>query len=99
MRVAAAELQTKQRSFPKNSIVIPLAQPADRLIRNLLNPRISMNKTFVREQKRRRKKRLPDEIYDVTAWSLPLVFDVECTGVGAVTGETRVYAPEAVAGG
>ena len=32
---------------------------------------------FVKEQDRRRVKRLGDQIYDVTAWSLPLAFDVE----------------------
>ena len=32
---------------------------------------------FIKEQERRREKRLGDQIYDVTAWSLPLAFDVE----------------------
>jgi hypothetical protein len=36
-----------------------------------------MEGAFVKEQERRRSKKLPDEIYDVTAWSLPLVFNVE----------------------
>jgi hypothetical protein len=98
MQVAAAELRAGGRSFPAGSIVVPLAQPAGRLVRNLLDPRVSMDEAFVKEQERRRKKRLPDEIYDVTAWSLPLVFDVECAGVSALTGETRPLAPEAVAG-
>jgi hypothetical protein len=52
----------------------------------------------VKEQERRRKKRLPHQIYDVTAWSLPLVFDVECAGVAALAGETRPYVPGAEAG-
>lgn len=97
-RVAAAELKAGGRSFPAGSIVVPLAQPAGRLVRNLLDPQVSMDEAFVREQERRRKKRLPDEIYDVTAWSLPLVFDVECVGVAAVAGETRPFAPEAASG-
>jgi hypothetical protein len=37
-----------------------------------------MDEAFVKEQERLRKKKLPDEIYDVTAWSLPLSFNVEC---------------------
>jgi hypothetical protein len=36
-----------------------------------------MEEAFVKEQERRRKKKLPDEIYDITAWSLPLLFNVE----------------------
>jgi hypothetical protein len=97
LRVATGELRGGPRGFPAGSIVVPLAQPAGRLVRNLLDPRVSMDEAFVKEQDRRRKKRLPDEIYDVTAWSLPLVFDVECVGTGLLTGETRVFAPGAVA--
>ncbi len=78
------------RSRP-GSYVVPLAQPAGRLVRNLLDPRVAMDEAFVKEQDRRRKKRLPDQIYDVTAWSLPLLFDVECDGVAAVP--SRRHAP------
>lgn len=98
VRVAATELKAGTRAFPAGSIVVPLAQPAGRLVRNLLDPRISMDEAFVKEQERRRKKRLPDEIYDVTAWSLPLVFDLECAGVGALAGETRPFGPDGGAG-
>lgn len=63
--------------LPPKSFVIPLAQPANRLIRNLLDPEVSMEEEFLKEQERRRKKNLPDEIYDVTAWSLPQMFNVE----------------------
>jgi hypothetical protein len=97
LREAVGEIRAGTRSFPAGSIVVPLAQPAGRLVRNLLDPRISMDEAFVKEQERRRRKRLPDQIYDVTAWNLPLVFDVECAGVGPLTGETRPYVPEAAA--
>jgi hypothetical protein len=96
VRVAAGEVRSGTRAFPAGSVVVPLAQPAGRLVRNLLDPRVTMDEAFVKEQERRRRKRLPDEIYDVTAWSLPLVFDIECAGTGALTGETRAFAPGAV---
>ena len=32
---------------------------------------------FVRKQEERRKMRLNDQIYDITAWNLPMLFDVE----------------------
>ena len=32
---------------------------------------------FLAEQERRRAENLPDEIYDVTAWSLPLMFNID----------------------
>jgi hypothetical protein len=99
VRLAAAELRSGggTPSFPAGSIVVPLAQPAGRLVRNLLDPQVAMDEGFLKEQDRRRKKRLPDEIYDQTGWSLPLAFDVECVGTAALAGETRPYVPGAVA--
>jgi hypothetical protein len=70
-------LTVGQRQLPKGTIVVPLAQPAGRLARNLLDPEVRMDEAFLKEQDRRRRERLPDQIYDVTAWSLPLAFDVE----------------------
>ena len=65
-------------SYPAGTYVIPLAQPAKRLIRTLLDADVPMEAKFLEEQERRRKKKLPGEIYDVTAWSLPLLYNVEC---------------------
>ncbi len=62
---------------PAGSYVIDLAQPAGRLARTLLEKDVPMPERFVKEQERRRQKRLPDEIYDITAWSLPLLFNVK----------------------
>src|SRR5574340_886488 len=96
VRVAAGELRDGQRRFPAGSIVVPLAQPAGRLVRNLLERRVPMNAAFIQEQERRRKKRLPDQIYDVTGWSLPALFGLDCVGASrALTGETRAYAAPA----
>jgi hypothetical protein len=63
--------------MPAGTFIVPLAQPAGRLARNLLDPDIKMDEAFLKEQDRRRKARLPDQIYDVTAWNLPLMFDVD----------------------
>jgi hypothetical protein len=96
VRVAEEQLQVDDRSFPAGSYVVPLAQPAGRLVRNLLDPQVPMPREFVAEQERRMEKRLRSEIYDVTAWSLPLVFDVECAGSEtAVTGRTREWTTDA----
>jgi hypothetical protein len=65
------------RTLPEGTYLISAAQPAGRLVRNLLEPDIPQPDAFVKEQDRRRKKRLPDQIYDLTGWSLPLAFDVE----------------------
>jgi hypothetical protein len=74
---AEEAFQSGSRSMPRGTFIVPLAQPAGRLVRNLLDPDVKMDEAFLKEQDRRRKARLNDQIYDVTAWSLPLMFDVD----------------------
>jgi hypothetical protein len=71
------------RSFGPGSYVVPLDQPAGRLARNLLDPQTDMDSAFVELQRERRAQRLPDQIYDVTAWSLPFLWNVEAIAVEA----------------
>ena len=66
-----------RQSFDAGSYVINLDQPAKRLIRTLMDNDVPIDESFMAEQERRRAKGLPDEIYDVTAWSLPLMLNVE----------------------
>jgi len=68
--------------------VVPMDQPAHRLARNLLDPHTPMNPGFVEEQRERRARRLPDEIYDVTGWSLPLLWDVDAVALDGPVGVT-----------
>lgn len=65
------------RKFPSGTFVISLAQPAKRVIRSLLDREVPQDDEFIKEQLRRNEKRLPDQMYDVTAWSLPLLYNVE----------------------
>ncbi len=70
---------------PEGTFIMTAAQPAGRLLRTLMDPHTPQPDEFVREQDRRRRKRLPDQIYDVTAWSLPQLYDVPIlTASGAV---------------
>lgn len=64
-----------------DSYVAPLGQPAGFLLRTMLERHTPMDEAFEAEQVRREAKRLPDEIYDVTAWSLPLLWGVDVTEV------------------
>lgn len=66
-----------ERDLPAGSLVVDLAQPAGTMARVLLDPDTPMDRAFVDEQERRRQKRLPEQFYDVTGWSLPALFDVE----------------------
>jgi len=65
------------RTYAAGSYVVSAAQPAKRLIRNLLEQDTAMEPGFAAEQQRRRRAGLGDQIYDVTGWSLPLLYNVE----------------------
>ena len=65
------------KSYDPGSYVISLAQPRKRLIRTLLDTEVPIAEDWLAEQERRRAKKIPDQIYDVTAWSLPLMMNVE----------------------
>ncbi|MBI3679290.1 MAG: peptidase M14 [Acidobacteria bacterium] len=82
---ATAPVKVQNRELPAGSYVIPLAQPSKRLIRVLLDRNVPMEEKFIQEQERRRARKLPDEIYDVTAWSLPLLYSVELISSGSTT--------------
>ena len=69
------------RTVPAGSVIVPLNQPAGRLARNLLDADISQGDEFIKEQDRRRKRGLGEQIYDVTAWSLPALYDLEVLSV------------------
>lgn len=45
-----------------------------------------MSEEFLKAEEARRKSRRQSQIYDVTAWSLPLQYDVEVIGSASVTG-------------
>lgn len=75
------------RTLPAGTYFVSNAQPSGRLIRNLLDPETRQPEDFIKRQEERRARRQPDQIYDITAWSLPLVYDVEL-----ITSETPVAA-------
>ncbi len=77
MRRAEEAFKVGTREVPAGAYLVSNAQPSGRLLRNLLEPDVPQPEAFVKEQDRRRKKRLGDQIYDVTAWNLPALFDVE----------------------
>jgi hypothetical protein len=73
---ADAAFQACGRRFPAGSFVVSAAQPAKRLLRTLLDEKTPMDQAFREKQAERVARGLPDQIYDVTAWSLPLMFNV-----------------------
>ena len=74
---ATAAFTTEGKQYPAGSYVVPLAQPAKRRIKDLLDLNTVMDDRFLKAEEDRRKRRLSSQIYDVTAWSLPLQYNVE----------------------
>ena len=74
---ALSDLSTCGATYPAGSYVVPLDQRAKRLVRNLLDEDVPMASDFLDEQERRRARRLRDQIYDVTSWSMPLMWNLE----------------------
>lgn len=68
------------------TFVIPMAQPAHRFVHSLLDKNVPMDEDFIRRQIERRANRQRDEIYDLTAWSQSLLWDVEVVESNEVTG-------------
>ncbi len=73
--------------FPAGSYIIPLSQPAGHLAATLLMRHTPQGEKFIEIQKQRREKGLGDQIYDLTAWSLPLLYGLEAweTAVSSTT--------------
>ena len=88
------------KAYKAGSFVINTAQPAKRFIRTLMDVDVPMDDVFLAEQERRRAKNLRDEIYDVTAWSLPLMMNVHAnTCSRPVSGVFTSQGPELVQAG
>ncbi|WP_297733937.1 M14 family metallopeptidase [uncultured Maricaulis sp.] len=65
--------------FEEGGFLVRFDQPAGRLARTLLVPTTDLPADFMAEQERRRAEGLGHELYDVTAWSLPLMSNVDAT--------------------
>jgi Zinc carboxypeptidase len=77
VRRAEEPFKVSNRQLPAGAYIVSHAQPTGRLIRNLLDPETDQPEDFIKRQEERRSRRQPDQIYDITAWSLPLLYDVE----------------------
>ena len=63
--------------FSDGAFLVNFNQPAGRLARTLLETNTELPRDFMQEQEERRAAGLSHELYDVTAWSLPLMHNVE----------------------
>ena len=63
--------------YPAGAYFIDTAQPRGRFVTTTFTAQVNMDDGFIKEQERRRARYLSDEIYDVTAWSLPKMFNLD----------------------
>ena len=80
-----------------SSFIVPLDQPTHGFIHNLLDANVPMEEDFVRRQIERRANRQPDEIYDLTAWSQSLLWDVEAIETEATGARGQPVTPDEAA--
>ncbi|HEV7672698.1 MAG TPA: M14 metallopeptidase family protein [Thermoanaerobaculia bacterium] len=63
--------------FPAGTFVVSSGQPLGPLVEALLERRTQLSDRFIERQKERQTRNLDSEFYDITAWSLPLAFNLE----------------------
>ena len=101
VRLAKTTTDSEKIDIPAHAIYVPFNQPAGRLARSLLLDHISMPEEFLERQNERLKERKFQEIYDITAWSLPLIHGVPAAYVSGKfeeRGSSRLRIPRQQAG-
>jgi hypothetical protein len=87
VRRASGPVTVDGRTLPESgTFIVPMAQPAHRFARDLLDAHVPMDEEFIARQLERRARRERDEIYDLTAWSQSLLWDVELIEAASATG-------------
>jgi hypothetical protein len=81
-----AEGKKAERTIPAGSYHVPLAQPASRLARSVLDRDVPMPREFIDRQLKRQARGQGHEFYDVATWSLPLAYGVPCLLTHDATG-------------
>jgi hypothetical protein len=74
-----------QKTFPAGTYVVDAAQPRNRLLRVLLEPDLPLPPEFLMKAREFVERAENPRFYDITAWSLPLLFNVG----GYSTGDAR----------
>jgi hypothetical protein len=92
---ATEAVKVGDRTWPAGTFVVPVGQPAARLLRNVLDSHTGMDEGFLTLQDQRRRNRQPDQIYDVTAWSLSELWDLDfATAAVPTAAKTTRFQPE-----
>ncbi|MFL6202704.1 MAG: M14 metallopeptidase family protein, partial [Thermoanaerobaculia bacterium] len=91
--------EPQSRRFAAGTYAVSTAQPLGNLIEALLELDSPMSQPFLDRQRLRLEQNLDPEFYDITAWSLPLAFNLRTwVAAGEVGGNGRPL-PESAGGG
>jgi hypothetical protein len=90
--------EAQPRRFAAGTYAVSTAQPLGNLVEALMELESPMSQSFVDRQRQRLEQNLDPEFYDITAWSLPLAFNVRTWVAASDVGEGRPLA-ESAAGG
>jgi hypothetical protein len=66
-----------EHTFQPGDYVISLKQPLKRLLRALFDKETLPDKKFLDEEELRRQEKEPSEFYDISAWSVPLAYNLD----------------------
>jgi hypothetical protein len=84
---ATGPVSVEGRELPaRGTFIVPMDRPTHQIARNLLDEHVPMDEAFVQRQIERRARREGDQIYDLTAWSQTLLWDVELLRADRATG-------------
>ena len=79
------------KNYQEGTYFIDTAQPRGRFVTTTFTDQVDMSDAFIAEQERRRARNLNDEIYDVTGWSLPLMFNLDMDACNRVPKVETVF--------
>ncbi|MFU8812347.1 MAG: M14 family zinc carboxypeptidase [Balneolaceae bacterium] len=81
-------------TFAAGTYVIEAAQPRNSFLRNMLDPEVPMPSAFLEEARKRVDRGENPRFYDITSWSLPLLYNLQ----GFSTGDSRSLSATRVEG-
>lgn len=82
VQVATQGFKVCGKQYPSGTYFIDSAQPKGRFVKTTFDKQVDMSQDFIKEQERLRSRKLSNQIYDVTGWSLPLMFGVDVQECG-----------------
>ncbi len=94
---ATEDFRACGQSYQQGAYLVNTAQPTYQLIRAVLDDTVPMDAKFIKQQEERRANNLPDQIYDVTAWSLPQMYNLQVNRCSTeVEVQTQLVGPETI---